>query len=135
MSAPSSRIVPGGRLVQPVDAVADGRLAAARFADEAEHLPRRERERDAVDGVDDPAAGSDAVPELEVLDEPFDLEHRLESLAHCSPGWKQATVWSGRTRRRAGTSDHDCSSARGQRSAKAQCPGSSASDGTRPGIS
>jgi hypothetical protein len=80
------------RLVQAVDAITDGRLAAPRLADEAENFPRGEGERDAVDGMDDSPAASDAPPELEVLNEPFDLEHGLDGLAHRSPGWKQATV-------------------------------------------
>ena len=123
---------PVRRLEQPVDAVADGRLAAARLADEAEHLARRKREGDAVDGVDDAAAAGHSPSQREVLDQPIDLEHRC---VHRSPGWKQATTWSGRTSRNTGTSDHDCSSARGQRSAKAQRPSGSESEGTRPGIS
>ena len=39
---------------------ADGRLAAARLADEPEHLARRDRERDAVDGVHRAAAADAA---------------------------------------------------------------------------
>jgi hypothetical protein len=83
---------PIGRLVETVDAVADGRLAAAGLPDEAEDLSRGDRERDAVDGVDDPAGAAHAAAEREVLHEPFDLQDRLLIGAHRSPGWKQATT-------------------------------------------
>ena len=53
-----------------------------------------------------------------------------------SPGWKQATWWSGPDLAQLGHAACACiSSARGQRSANAQPAGSSRSDGTRPGIS
>ena len=52
-----------------------------------------------------------------------------------SPGWKQATRWSGATSRSGGTSLYVVSSARGQRSANAQAVHGPSSDGTRPGIS
>src|SRR5262245_17934548 len=119
VAAEPDRAVRG--LEQPVDAVADRRLAAARLADEAEHLARGERERDAVDRVHDLAAARDAPPEREVLHERLDLEHRwARGDAHPGPGWKHATVWSGRTSRSGGTWDRVRSSARGQRSANAQ---------------
>ena len=53
MRRPSSRISPAGdaarRLEQADDRHAGERLAGARFADHAEHLARRDRERDVVD--------------------------------------------------------------------------------------
>ena len=39
----------GGRLLEPEDGAADGGLAAAGFADQAERLARRDRERHVVD--------------------------------------------------------------------------------------
>ena len=43
MSVPSNRIEPGGRLDQPQEQPPDGRLAAARLADEAERLAAPDR--------------------------------------------------------------------------------------------
>src|SRR5829696_4884550 len=106
---------PRRRLVEPVHAVPHRRLATPGLPDKTQDLAWGDRE---------------------VLDEPLDLEDRLlRSVAHRSPGWKHATAWSRRTSRSSGTSDQDCSSARGHLSAKAQWPGSSASEGTLPGIS
>ncbi len=81
---------PVRRLVEPVDAVADRRLPAARLADEAEHLPWSDRERHAVDRVDDAAAAGHSLADREVLDQPVDFEHRLQRVRHRSPGWKHA---------------------------------------------
>ena len=127
---------PRRRLEQPVDAVADRRLPAAGLADEAEHLARADRERHAVDRVHDAAAVGSRHGRREVLDEPVDLEDRLRSVAHRSTRM-EARDERGRAEPRAAPAPptSDCSSARGHRSAKAQWPGSSASDGTRPGIS
>src|SRR3954451_3550226 len=87
-----------GRLDEAQDAVADGRLAAARLADEPDDLARGDRERHPVDGVDHAtaAAARQAAPEREVLDEVDDLERLLAHGRHpagqgSSPGWKQAT--------------------------------------------
>ena len=41
-----------GRLVEAQDGAAHGRLAATRFADQAERLAAANLERDAVDGLD-----------------------------------------------------------------------------------
>ena len=71
------------RLDEPHDAVADGRLAAARLADEPEHLARRDRERHAVDRVHD-APPPRLRADVEVLDEVLDLERRARS-AHAAP--------------------------------------------------
>jgi len=61
-----------GRLEQPEYAAAHGRLAGARFPDQAERLTLRDVERDAVDGAD--AAHlprEDPAPHREVLGETF----------------------------------------------------------------
>ena len=57
----------GGRLEQPDDAVADGRLAAPGLPDEPEHLARRDREADAVDGVHRAAAAEEVRPAVKCL--------------------------------------------------------------------
>src|SRR5207247_5832696 len=85
------------RLAEADDAVRDRRLAGAGLADEAEHLARANRERDPVDGMDDPAAAEELRPDVEVLDQALDLEHgragRTAVHAHAAPfapGWKHA---------------------------------------------
>ena len=59
----------------------------------------------------------------------------LTAQRRSAPGWKHATRCSGRISRSSGSSERVRSSARGQRGANAHAAGSSASDGTRPGIS
>src|SRR6266852_6328920 len=126
---------PGGWLEQAHDAVRHRRLAAARLADEPEHLTRSERERYVLDRMHDSPAAEEARPDREVLDEPFDLE-RGDAAVHtaadsATPGWTQATACSGRTRASRGSRATHCSLARGQRGANAQASGRTASDGTR----
>src|SRR6185437_3298495 len=125
---------PVGRLDEAHDAVADGRLAAARLADQADELARADRQRHAVDRLHDPAAARELRADVEVLDEAFDLEDR-RWCRHSLPGWKHATRWAGRTSRSCGTSERERRSARGQRSANAQYGSGSDSRGTSPGIS
>jgi hypothetical protein len=57
---------PAGASQDPEQGERGDALAAARLAHDPERLARRDVERDAVDGVDDPAAGPE--PNLEVLD-------------------------------------------------------------------
>ena len=52
MSLPSSSIAPAGRLVEPQDRPAGGRLAAARLADEAQRLARGDVEAHVVHRLD-----------------------------------------------------------------------------------
>ena len=52
MSVPSNADRAGGGLEQPQQRAADGRLAAAALADQAQRLARRDREGDAVHRVD-----------------------------------------------------------------------------------
>ena len=64
-----------GRLDQAQDEAADGRFAAAGFADEAQRLAGLEREADAVDGLDLGArALEQAAPHGKVFLEAVDLE-------------------------------------------------------------
>ena len=67
----------GRRLDQPQDAAAGRRLAAARFADQAERFSLLDREADVVDGAHDRRAGANS-PRVarEVLDEVADFEQR-----------------------------------------------------------
>src|SRR3954471_2808560 len=130
------------RLEQAHGAVRDSALAAPGLADEAEQLARRDRERDTVDGVHRRALRDDAVARAEVHHEVLDLERRRVAVqchgqgrSPFRPGWKQATTCDGRTSASSGRCERVRSSARGQRGANAQAAGSSASDGTRPGIS
>ena len=77
----------GRRLDQAHGAVRNGRLAASRLADEAEHLTPREAERDAVDGVHHPLAREELPATVEALDEIDDLERRQGLRAvHAAPG-------------------------------------------------
>ena len=62
MSWPSSRMRARGRLDQAQDGAADGGLAAAGLADEAERLARADREAHAVDGVDMADGAAQAAP-------------------------------------------------------------------------
>ena len=62
MSMPLSLIVPAVGSISRSTQFADGRLAAARLADEPEDLARAERERDAVDRVHDAARRARAAP-------------------------------------------------------------------------
>ena len=66
----------GGRLEQPRHEPRHRRLPAARLADEAQCLAWRNRERDAVDGVDDGAALALRAARREVLDEVLDHQQR-----------------------------------------------------------
>src|SRR5436190_21290278 len=106
---------PRGRLEQSHDAVRQRRLAAARFADDPEHLTRSERERHVLDRVHDGAAAEEARPDREVLDEPFDLERGYTAVhtaaGSTTPGWTQATACSGRTCARRGSRATHCSPA------------------------
>ena len=99
MSWPSKTIAPGGRLVEPEHRPADGRLAAAGLADEAERLAALDRERHAVHGLDvtdvavedDPAL--DREPDLEVveLDERAGARSRRPSCGSRRPPRSAAT--------------------------------------------
>ena len=65
--------LPAGRLDEPEDALADGGLAAARFAHQPQRAPGRDRERDAVhrhDARDHPLeqAAVNGKVDLQVLD-------------------------------------------------------------------
>ena len=66
----------GRRLDQAEHAAAGRALAAARLADEIEHLALVNREAHAVDGCDDGRSRPEAMPPDEVLDEVPDLEER-----------------------------------------------------------
>jgi hypothetical protein len=74
-----------GRLDQAQDAVGDGRLPAAGLADQAEHLARRERERDPVDGTDDAPVSRQPAADREVLHQSVDLERGTVSVAARHP--------------------------------------------------
>jgi hypothetical protein len=52
MSRPSKIGFPGGRLVQPHQRQADGRLAGPRLADQAERLAFGKAERDVLDRLE-----------------------------------------------------------------------------------
>src|SRR5258706_11312366 len=60
---------PAGQLLQPDDAPAEGGLAAAGLADQAERLPRPDLDADVVDGVHpaDLALEHDPAPDPEIL--------------------------------------------------------------------
>src|SRR5436190_1913827 len=108
----------------------DRGLAARGFADEDEDLAAGELERDAVHRVHRAALAGEPCAGLEVLDEVLDLEDRPAAVGAVhsdpfSPGWKQATQCSDRTWCSSGICVRESSSARGQRSAKAQKLGSS----------
>ena len=115
--------LPGGRLVEAEERAADGRLAAARLADEPERLAALDLERDAVDGLDvaDVAVHHDAAPDREPDLEVVDLDERRPVGAHAAPprrerchssagtGLKQRTCWPGSSSSSGGTSCRDCS--------------------------
>ena len=74
---------PGGRLDELDQRPGERRLATAGLTDEAERLPRLDREIDAVDGMDlADGALQEAGADREVLDEPFDLEDLLAHEGH-----------------------------------------------------
>ncbi len=94
MSRPCSRIEPELGSRSRTTQFASARLAAARLADEAEHLALVERERDSVDRMHRAAAApaDEAATGGEVHDEVVDLEHRSGTHATRSDsGWEQAT--------------------------------------------
>ena len=62
MSWPSKTDRAAGRLVQPQDRAAEGGLAAAGLADQAERLAALDRQRDAVDRLDAPTWRSRSSP-------------------------------------------------------------------------
>jgi hypothetical protein len=83
----------GGRIDQPQQQAPDGRLAAARLADEAEGLAAPDVERHAVDGLHlADRALQDAAPDREVLDEVVDLDERRAPFGHASPSTDPAPV-------------------------------------------
>ena len=66
------------RVDEPEQQPADGRLAAARLADEAERLAPADLEAHAVDGLDEPDGPlEDAALDREVLDQVADDDERL----------------------------------------------------------
>ena len=72
-----------GRLDQPQDAAAGGRLAAAGFADQAQRLAGGDVEAHAVDGVHAvELAREQAAADREVLDQILDAQQRLGHCAH-----------------------------------------------------
>ncbi len=73
-----------GRFDEAQDKTSDRRLAAARFADEAEGLAAAHVERDAIDGLDaGDLALQDPAVDRKVLHEVADLEQRVSlDLAH-----------------------------------------------------
>ena len=68
--------VAGRRFNQPEDAPAGGALAAARFADQAEHLPFVDREAHVVDRLDDRRGTQEPLLSRKMFDEVTDLEQR-----------------------------------------------------------
>src|SRR5581483_4593855 len=68
------------RLLQLQDAAPGGRLAASRFADQAERLASLEAEADAVHRAHRAAGAADAARHLEMLGEVPNLEQRLVHL-------------------------------------------------------
>ena len=89
---------PGGRLDEPQDEPTDGRLAAARLADQAERLAAPDVEADAVDGLDrGDRPLHDPAPDREVLDEVPDPDERAIRVAG---GGRRALAGDGCRRRR-----------------------------------
>ena len=98
--------LPRRRLVEADDAAAERRLAAARLADEAERLARRDLEVDAVDGPQD-VAGSSAADRVDdaplsgkCIARPAHLEQRLIHRDHRLPLHSRRRARSGCTRSR-----------------------------------
>ena len=112
---------PGARLDQAEHGAAEGRLAAARFADDAERLAGAQLEADAVDRLErqvaapQQAADRDREMDREVLD----LEQRL---AHGSP--PDGRPWPGRgaNSQQLAAAPRQRSNAKAQRSRNAQPP-------------
>ena len=75
----------GRRLDQPQDAASGRALAAARLADEPEHLAFLDREADVVDGPDDRRRAPESLLADEVLDEVADLEERHQRTVRRQP--------------------------------------------------
>ena len=76
----------GGHVEQLQDRAADGRLAAAAFADQRQRLAARDLERDAVDRVDPCGRLQEAATDREVLLEIVDFEERAHAAATSSRG-------------------------------------------------
>ena len=143
MSWPSQPDAARGRLDQAQHRAADGGLAAAALADQAERLARADREADAVHRVDladgAAAAGPCAPGSASSGPRPRAAARRH---AACSPAssrsaCQQADQWRGAICSPGAAADRSGSvaSASAQRGAKAQPGGRSFSAGTMPGIS
>ena len=133
MSAPLSRIVPAVGSSSRMTQFADGRLAAARLADEPEHLACGERERHAVDRVARLRRHAQPPrPSGKCLTSPS-TSSTGTVVAHRGPGWKQATSGRAGTSRSSGTSDHEARPLAGSGRRRRSRPAARASDGTRRG--
>src|SRR5439155_27017583 len=122
------------RLDQAQHESAERRLAAARFADDAERFAGSEREVDAVDRTHGTArAAEKSAPHREVLHEALDLQQRrvhLISTDGSSGARRHADACAALTIFNGGGAARHAASTNGQRSAKPQPIGSRCGCGT-----
>src|SRR4029079_838375 len=131
---------PRGRPKKSREQAARGGLAAAALADDAQHLARVERERDAIDGLDLAEGRGERSRDALELDE---LAHAsfsdtgrsaLPTFAATSSQRMHAASWSGvSTASRGGSASLHCGIANGQRGTYGQPGGSRMRSGGEPG--